>query len=69
MASIIFIIVGFLCGRLCQKKRRTGAETLPSSEETHNTPYYDDIIVLKWRDEQELKLKENIAYGTQSVTM
>ena len=69
MTSLIFIIVGFLCGHCCQTKRRTAVGTLPPSEETYNTPYYDDIIVLKQRDEQELELKENVAYGTQSVTM
>ena len=31
---------------------------------THNAPYYDDIVVLKQRDEQELETKENVAYGT-----
>ena len=31
---------------------------------THNAPYYDDIAVLKQRDEQTLETKENMAYGT-----
>ena len=65
VASIVFTIVGFLCGYCrCQAKRKCYAETARSSEEMYNnTSYYDDIIVLKQRDEQELELKENVAYA------
>ena len=34
---------------------------------THNASYYDDIVVLKQRDEQELETKENVAYGTTEI--
>ena len=59
MASVVFFIIGFLCGHFYQKKGRN-SETLPPSEGTQ-APYYDDIV-LKQQNEQELELKENIAY-------
>ena len=63
VASILFFIVGFLFGHFCRKERKT-TETVPC-EKTHSIPYYDDVV-LKQREE-ELELKENVAYGPVPV--
>ena len=60
IASILFFTVGFLCGHLCQKKRNR-TETLPLPGQMQ-IPYYDDMV-LQQLDEQELELKENVAYS------
>ena len=72
-SSSIFFIIGFLCQHFCQKfKERhstsmintqssTGPRTA-SQENIPSTPIYDDVV-LKQR-EQELELKENIAYAS-----
>jgi hypothetical protein len=66
--SSIFFIVGFLCGHFCRKERKnTQTSTDPRTasrcdqENISSTPIYDDVV-LKQR-EQELELKENVAYG------
>ena len=59
VTSILFVIVGFLCGHFCRKGRKT-TETLPPSVQTQ-APYYDDVVLKQ--HEQELQLKENVAYG------
>ena len=46
VASILFFIVGFLCGHFCRTKRE--------SRPTQGTSHHDE--------EQELELKENVAY-------
>ena len=68
VASILFFIVGFLCGHFCQKKRKSGTtaaagETVPpgGSGGQTQTPYYDDVMIQQ--SDQELQLKENVAYG------
>ena len=62
VASILFFIIGFLCGHFCRKERKT-VETVPR-EETHSAPYYDDVVL---KQEEELELKENVAYGPVPV--
>ena len=57
MASILFFITGFLCGHFCQKNRKR-TDINPGQT---RTPYYDDVVLQ--RSEQELELKENVAYG------
>ena len=68
VASILFFIIGFLCGHFCQKRRKssttaTAGETVPpgGSGGQTQTPYYDDVV--KQQSDQELELKENVAYG------
>ena len=66
--AILFFIVGFLCGHFCQKKRKLASaaagETLPPISSSVATsgqtqiPYYGDVVL-----QQEVKLKENVAYG------
>ena len=61
VASILFFIVGFLCGHYCQNKRKQSSaagETVPSASGQTQIPYYDDVVL-----EQEVELKENVAYG------
>ena len=68
--SSIFFIIGFLCRYFCQKfKERhsinnTQTSTVSRTANRDNipsTPIYDDVV-LKQREE-ELELKENIAYA------
>ena len=68
VASILFFIIGFLCGHFCQKKRKSSTraaagETVPpgGSGGQTQTPYYDDVVIQQ--SDQELELKENVAYG------
>ena len=67
VASILFFIIGFLCGHFCQKTRKSGTTaaagepTVPPAESSGGqaqTPYYDDVVL------QQVQLKENVAYGT-----
>ena len=59
LASTLFFVVGFLCGHFCRKEKKI-AETVSSSGQAHG-PYYDDVVLRQ--HEQELELKENVAYG------
>ena len=66
VASILFFIVGFLCGHFCQRKRKSSTtaaagETAPPGGTGGQTPYYDDVVIQQ--SDQELELKENVAYG------
>ena len=72
MTSILFFIVGFLCGHFFQKKRKSSTtaaavETVPpgGSGGQTQTPYYDTVRVhmVLQPHEPELELKENVAYG------
>ena len=55
--SILFFIVGCLCGHFHQKMRKP-AETVPPAAGRTQIPYYDDVVL-----KQELELKTNVAYG------
>jgi hypothetical protein len=70
VGSIMFFIIGFLCGHFCRKERHktqtsTGPGTASQCDQENilstQAPYYDDVV-LKQR-EQELELKENVAYA------
>ena len=43
------------------KEKKVTAETVSQCEKAQGTPYYNDDVVLK--QEQELELKENVAYA------
>ena len=58
VTSVLFLIVGFLSGHFCRRKRKAVDHKVVKNK----TPIYDDIIVLK-QQEHELELKENEAYG------
>ena len=61
VASILFFIIGFLCGHFCQKKRKpstAAAETVPPSGGQSQIPYYDDVVL-----QQEFEQKDNVAYS------
>ena len=57
IVSILFFTVGFIMWTL----ERNRTETLPLPGQMQ-IPYYDDVV-LQQLDEQELELKENVAYG------
>jgi hypothetical protein len=68
--SSIFFIIGFLCGHFCRKERCNttsqssagpGTAGQCDQENIPSTPIYEDVV-LKQR-EQELGLKENVAYA------
>ena len=59
VASILFFTFGFLSGYVCHKKRKAN-ETGPHDKKIQCSPYYDDVVL---KQEQELELKENTAYG------
>ena len=66
VVSILFFTIGFLCGHCCQEKRKSSTaaadlETVPPSCGQIQIPYYDDVVLQQC--EQELELKENVAYG------
>jgi hypothetical protein len=69
VGSIMFLVVGVLFGHFCRKERHnTQTSTGPGTASQCNqenilgsTPFYEDVV-LKQR-EQELELKENVAYA------
>ena len=58
VTSILFFIIGFLSRHFCRKKKRTAADNNVAKKQI---PCYEDVV-LKQPD-QELELKENVAYG------
>ena len=60
VTSILFFIIGFLSRHLCHKERKTAGTASPI--EQPQIPYYDDVV-LKQQEEQELELKDNVAYA------
>ena len=65
--SAIFFIVGCVCGR-CSEKQMCKSSTKSSSSEndqdetSQDNTLYEDILC-KQEDEQQLELKQNVAYG------
>ena len=57
VASILFFIVGFLCGHFCWKERKKVDQEVDKNQ----FPYYEDVVLK--RHVQELELKGNVAYG------
>ena len=57
IGSVLFFIIGFLCGHFCRKENKVPAETVNQYEKAQGTPYYNDVVL-----KQELELRENIAY-------
>ena len=61
VGSILFFITGFLCGHFCRKEKKAMVPAASQCEKTtHGTPYYDDVVL---NQQQELELKENVAYA------
>ena len=60
VGSLLFFIIGFLCGHFCRKESKVSAETVRQREKAQDTPYYDDVVL---KQEKELELKENVAYA------
>ena len=63
VGSVLFFIIGFLCGHFCRWEKKYTAGSVIESEKIH-VPYYDDVVL---KQEQELELKENVAYGPVHV--
>ena len=59
VGSILFFMFGLLCGHYCWKEKKGMATSKQCEKTPHGTPYYDDLVLNK---QQELKLKENVAY-------
>ena len=59
VGSILFFITGFLCRHLCQKGK---TETV---REVQDLTYHGNVVIQK--QEQELALNENVAYGPIQV--
>ena len=55
VASVLFFTVGFLCGHFRQKMKANN-QTIPLYDTVHPKQY-----------EQELQMKENVAYGPVHV--
>ena len=61
VGSFLFFSAGFLCGHYCQKEKKAMVPAASQCEKTtHGTPYYDDVVL---NQQQELELKENVAYA------
>ena len=63
IGSVLFVI-GFLCRHFCRKEKETTqlqTGTITQCEKTQGAPYYDDVVIKQ--HEQELELKENVAYA------
>ena len=61
VGSILFFVVGFLCGHYCRKGKKAIATSSQYEKTiTHGTPYYDDVVL---NQQQELELEENVAYA------
>ena len=62
VTSILFFIIGFLCGRFGLKEKKK-VDVASQPEETQpQIPYYDNI------DQFDIKPKINVAYGQVSLT-
>ena len=57
ISSIVFFIFGYFCHHCRQKQKRTRPVPV-----TNRTPVYENVIP-EQNLEQDLELKENIAYG------
>ena len=61
VTSILFFIIGFLSGCLCHKERKMAGTASPI--EQPQIPYYDDVVLRQHMYiEQDLELKNNVAY-------
>ena len=61
VTSILFFVVGFLCGHFCRKERKTTDHQEAVSSEKQHIPYCDDVVLKQ--HEQALELKENVDYA------
>ena len=59
ITSVVFFTFGYLCGRYRQKQEQTRP---PPAKRPTPDPVYEDVLPTQ-NTEQDLELKENIAYG------
>ena len=62
MTSILCFTTGFLCRHFCHNIKREKENVTQSEDIIHGAPYYDDVVLKQL--EQELELKENVAYDS-----
>ena len=65
MGSLIFFIVGFLCGRLYHRHKQLSKLTHVPPPAKNVIPVYDDIILEQ--HQQEMELKTNVAYDPLAI--
>ena len=73
VTSVFIFIIGFVCGHCFSQRyivKRSAKEKTVQGEQSHPNPTYDTILlnVVK-QEEQDLELKENIAYLTLPSTV
>ena len=76
IASIVIFITGFACGHcFSQKFKQSSKETphptdYPPSTSCHPTPLYEELQPSAEKyQEQDVDLKENVAYGQSKSTI
>ena len=76
ITSIVIFITGFACGHcFSQKFKQSSKETphptdYPPSTSHHPTPLYEEVqSSAEKHQEQDLELKENVAYGQSKSTI
>ena len=76
IASIVIFITGFACGYcFSQKVKQSSKETphptdYPPSTSYHPAPLYEEVkSSAEKHQEQDLELKENVAYGQSKSTI
>ena len=64
VTSILCFTTGFLCRHFCHniKREKENINVTQSEDIIHGAPYYDDVVLKQC--EQELELKENVAYDS-----
>ena len=62
VGSVLFFIIGFLCGHFRTREKIVTSVTFGQCEKTQGAPYYDDVVLKQ--NEQELELKGNVAYAS-----
>ena len=62
IGSVLFFIIGFLCGHFHRREKIVTSGTVGQCEKTQGAPYYDDVVLKQ--NERELELKGNVAYAS-----
>ena len=70
--SVFIFIAGFVCGHyFSQKFKRSSKETPQTSDHPDQVPFYEYVLHVPSgvkHQEQDLELKENVAYGPSKPT-
>ena len=72
LSSVLFFIVGYVCGYFGQKHKQSTASKETSDEivcpqQSQPTPVYEDVLPKSMQDQKrefhDFELKKNVAYG------